>query len=367
MLYTAIDQHARHLTINVRDESGEVIQRRQVSTKWEGVRKFLADLRDQGEAAGGYVAILEVCGFNDWLITLLREYGCREIVLVQPEKRGKQKTDRRDADTLGAVLWVNRHRLAAGQRVQGVRRVHIADGQDQEDRRLTASRQQAGQELTRTLNRIQHILRRHNLQHDCPTRGIKTQRARAWLKELPLEELDRLEMDHLLAQWQSLEKYVSQLQERIVLRDRKQPASILLRTIPHAGAYTALGLACRVGPIDRFRRPESLANFFGLAPGVNDSGESTGRVGSITKRGSATARFLLGQLITHVLREDPQLREWYRKVKRRRGSKVARVAAMRRLTTIIWHMLKTGEAYRSVRSSCPASPRRRMVEALTAR
>ena len=24
--------------------------------------------------------ILEVCGFNDWLVRLLREYGCREVM-----------------------------------------------------------------------------------------------------------------------------------------------------------------------------------------------------------------------------------------------------------------------------------------------
>lgn len=348
MLYMAIDQHARHLTTDVRDESGEVIQHRQVSTRWRAVRKFLTDLRTESEATGGYVVILEVCGFNDWLIKLLREYSCREIVLVQPEKRGKQKTDRRDANALGEVLWVNRHRLAAGRRIRGLRRVHIADEQDQQDRRLTASRQRLGQELTKTINRVKHLLRRHNLQHDCPTKGIKTQRARRWLTQLPLPQLDRLEMDHLLTRWELLEIQIGTLNERIAQRHQNHRVSRLLRSIPGAGAYTALGLACRVGPIDRFARPASLANYWGLAPGINDSGETKGRVGSITKRGSATARFLLGQLITHVLREDPRLRDWYRKVKRRRGAKVARVAAMRRLTAIIWHMLKTERPFRSV-------------------
>jgi transposase len=348
MLYIAIDQHARHLTTNIRDESGQVIQRRQVSTRPPAVRKFLTDLQAHSEAAGGAVVILEVCGFNDWLIELLREDGGVEIVLVQPEKRGRQKTDRRDANALGEVLWVNRHRLAAGQRVQGVRRVHIANPQDQEDRRLTAARQQVGQELTRTLNRIKHLLRRHNLQHHCPTKGIKTQRARVWLTGLPLGEQDRVALDHLLGQWDLLERYAADLEAQIARRHQQHPTAKVLRSIPGAGAYTALGLACRVGPIERFARPRSLANFWGLAPGVNDSGETTGRVGSITKRGSATARFLLGQLITHVLRKDPHLRQWFRQVRRRRGSKVARVAAMRRLTTIIWHMLQTGRTYRSV-------------------
>ena len=44
-------------------------------------------------------------------------------------------------------------------------------------------------------------------------------------------------------------------------------------------------------------------------------------------------------------RKDPKMREWYRRIKLRRGSKIARVAVMRRITTAFWHMLKHDEAY----------------------
>jgi hypothetical protein len=40
-------------------------------------------------------------------------------VLIQPKKRSKQMTDRRDANELGELLWVNRQRLLSRQRVQG--------------------------------------------------------------------------------------------------------------------------------------------------------------------------------------------------------------------------------------------------------
>jgi hypothetical protein len=40
-----------------------------------------------------------------------------------------------------------------------------------------------------------------------------------------------------------------------------------------------------------------------------------------------------------------QLRAWYGRIKQRRGSKIARVAVMRRLATIIWHMVKHNEPY----------------------
>ena len=77
------------------------------------------------------------------------------------------------------------------------------------------------------------------------------------------------------------------------------------------------------------------------------------RIGSITKRGSAIARFLLGQVVVHVVRCDARIREWYRKIKKRRGAKIARVAVMRRVTTIIWRMLKSGESYELAASPKP--------------
>src|SRR6185503_21377073 len=66
---------------------------------------------------------------------------------------------------------------------------------------------------------------------------------------------------------------------------------------------------------------------------------------SITKEGSVLVRFLLGQLVIHVLRKDATLREWYRRIKNRRRTKIARVAVMRRLAVVFWHMLKHGQPY----------------------
>jgi hypothetical protein len=46
MLYFAIDQHRKQLTVSLRDEQGDVLIARRVSTRWERVRAFLAELRE---------------------------------------------------------------------------------------------------------------------------------------------------------------------------------------------------------------------------------------------------------------------------------------------------------------------------------
>jgi transposase len=348
MLYLSIDQHAKQITVVVRNESGDTLLRRQVSTRPEKITSFFEQLR---EMDAEFMAILECCGFNDWLIEELRKYDCHNIVLIHPEKPSKKKTDRRDARKLCDLLWVNRERIAAGEPVHGLRRVYIATQQEKDDRQITALRQSLGSCRTKVLNKIQRILHRHNLMWKYPTKSFQTQTGIRWLEDLKLPEMDRFEMDLLLQEWKSLNEQMTKVNEKIRERaSRTTPESPLnaaqiLMTAPGVSHYSALGIASRIGPIERFPRPRSLANYFGLTPGCRNSGESKNRPGAITKEGSRFVRFLLGQLVIHFLKSDPKLRDWYRRIKLRRGAKIARVAVMRRLTTIFWHMLTYREPY----------------------
>ena len=348
MLYLGIDQHSKQITVCVRDASGNVVLRQQVSTRPEKVTTFFESLCERD---GQFMAIVEVCGFNDWLIDLLKRYGCREIILIHPEKTSKKKTDRRDANKLCELLWLNGARLAEGLKPQGLRRVYIPNSREQQDRQVTILRKRVGEQRTRTVNKIQRILHRHNLMWSYPTKTFQTIRGRKWLQDVSLPTIDRLELDQLLEQWELWDRQLAQLDEQIVERARfKESGQVmskteLLATSPGVNHYSGLALTSRIGPIERFPRPRSLANYFGLTPGCRNSGNLTDRLGSITKEGSSMARFILGQLVLHVLKQDPQMRQWYRRIKGRRGSKIARVAVMRRLTTIFWHMLTHNEPY----------------------
>lgn len=348
MLYLGIDQHSKQITVCIRDESGKVVLRRQVSTRPEQVRSFFEELVKRDHE---FMAIVEVCGFNDWLIDRLRQYGCREVVLIHPEKTSKKKTDRRDANKLCEMLWLNGARLTKGEKPQGVRRVYIPTAGQQQDRQVTALRKKMGEQLTRTINKIHRILHRHNRMWDYPTKTFQTQRGRKWLKDVSLPDVDRLEMDLLLEQWELWERQIAQLEEQIAARvKQKEPGQVmsaaeLLATAPGISHYGGLTIASRIGPVSRFPRPRSVGNYWGLTPGCRNSGNTTDRLGSITKDGSSLVRFILGQAVLHVLKKDASMRNWYRRIKRRRGSKIARVAVMRRLATIFWHMLSNHEPY----------------------
>ena len=84
MLYLAIDQHKNHLTINVRNEHGDVIQKGQVRTRHDDIDEFFTAFAKKARKHRGYMAIVGVCGFNDWLLSKLEKTRCNEIVVIQP-------------------------------------------------------------------------------------------------------------------------------------------------------------------------------------------------------------------------------------------------------------------------------------------
>jgi transposase len=350
MQYLGIDLHRKQMTVSLRNQNGDVLLRRQVSTRWPKLEEFRHQLHEALAAGEKYVAVVEVCGFHDWLVHWLRQdERCHQVLVVQPLGRSASKTDRRDAHGLSELLWVNRERLLRGERVQGVRTVQVPSAEEQADRCLTQARERLVRRRTQTLNQIHKILRRQNLEWERPTKTFQTVKVRRWLQTLPLAPIDRLAMNHLLVQWALWDEQLVAadgcIRERFLANRNAQ----LLATMPGVSMFIGVAIACRIAPVERFPRGRSLANFLGLTPGCRSSGD-TERVGSITEIGSRMVRYLLAQAIQHLLRRDGSIRAWYQRIKRRRGSKVARVAVMRRTATILWRMLSTGEPWRSGRA-----------------
>jgi transposase len=185
------------------------------------------------------------------------------VILIQPDDRKKRKTDRRDAAALSELLWVNRDRLLQGKPVRGVRQVDIACSTDQANRRLTTLRKEAGQVRTRLVNKIRHILRRHNLQWDMPTKRLPTKAAITWLKQLVLPEIDRLELNHLLTDLEQAQQRLKELEQVLTQRCGVSAEAVLIASMPGVSYFTATALACRVGRVERFPRAHSLANYWG--------------------------------------------------------------------------------------------------------
>ena len=71
MLLLGIDQHARQLTVSLRGQMGDMLLARQVSTRPARVLEFFGQLTQRcTQADEEFIAVLEVCGFYDWLLPL---------------------------------------------------------------------------------------------------------------------------------------------------------------------------------------------------------------------------------------------------------------------------------------------------------
>jgi transposase len=261
----------------LRDESGDVLQARQVSTQPEKVQAFFQQLaRERLDADNSFIAVLEVCGFNDWLICMLQEYRCHKVILIQPDDRKKCKTDRRDAATLSELLWVNRDRLLQGKPIRGLRQVDIASGTDQENRLSADDAAQGGRPGQDTPRQPGPgtCSGGTTCSGRCPPSGSPpSKKAIAWLKQVALAEIDRLEMDHLLADLERVQQRLKELEGVIAQRCGASKEAALIATMTGVSHFTATALACRVGRVgrvERFPRAHSLANYWGLTPGCRN-------------------------------------------------------------------------------------------------
>ncbi len=323
MLYLAIDQHKAQLTVNLRNEQGDVVFKVQISTKHSCIDDFFDNLAKRSARHRGFMAILEVCGLNPWLLETLRKYRCREIVVIQPENYSSLKTDQRDANALGELLWNNRKRLVDGQRPNGIRRIFPPNADDAKARQLSNFRHYLVTQKTRIINKVKGLLAKHNKEQEAPTQSFTTKKYRQWLTEVSLPDVDRLEMNIHLEFWSAYEKRIVEVEVELARRSENNPNLFRLVAIPGISVKGGIAILSRIGDIKRFKTPGSLANYFGLTPGCHNSGNVTQRLGGITKSGSKLARHVLNFAVPHIVQKDPMMKRWHRKIKNRRGAKTA--------------------------------------------
>ena len=210
-------------------------------------------------------------------------------------------------------------------------------------RRRCAHHAAITRQITRVKNRIHAVLHRNLV--DAPVADLFCARGRAFLRsaDLPLDEKLQIEID--LGILEHLE--AAQRQARLTLAQvaSDRPDAHLLMSIPGVDYPTAVGLVAAIGPIQRFASPGKLVSYFGLNPIVSQSAQRcwTGR---ISKQGRVHARWLLVEAAHCAVRCAGPLQAFYRRIRARKGTNVAVVAAARKLTVILWHMLTEGEPYR---------------------
>ncbi len=141
---------------------------------------------------------------------------------------------------------------------------------------------------------------------------------------------------------EEIEEEIQQLrQEDRGLREAQE----VLESFPGIGPVTSAALLAWTGPeATAFPRGRHAAAYFGFVASTYDSGQLH-RPGHLTKTGPALVRRLLIQAAWSFLRSRSAQRsrwyEWYHRLARRRGHKIAIVALARKLLTALIASLRT--------------------------
>ena len=285
-----------------------------------------------------------VCGYylHDYLIS--RNIRC---LMVPPPSVPKASNDRTKNNRLDS------ERISQHLKNGDMTPIRIPDYEYRELRQLLRSREEYVGLRKVTKQRIKSLLlfaHLHLLLKD--TAQYWSNHHIQQLKGLPCSPATRQRLDLLL---KDLE--YSRSQTLIIHKELKafseKNASLkrnihYLRSIPGIGFITAITILASIGNPEQLRNPRELAAFAGLVPSEYSTGERITR-GRITHLGSSVLRSLLVEAAWANIGKDTRLRQFYDRIRIKHhpqvGARKAIVAVARKLTLIIYRVLKEQREY----------------------
>jgi transposase len=326
-------------------EDGVVRSAGRVKMAPEGLEALAASLAPTDRVA------LEVSG-GAWEVARMLEPHVERVVVVSPDDTGiaqaRTKTDRLDARTLATLLW--RGELEA---------VWMPDERARVLRRRLARREQLVRTRTGVKNEVHAVLMRR-LQGKPPCSDLFGVKGRKWLRRLSLPPEEQETVQAALRHIAFLDREIEQVERMVAKQMLSWPEAKRLMTVPGVNLIGAASFLAAVGDVARFGSPEKLVAYLGLDPRVRQSGEQPARSGSISKRGSASARWALVEASWSVVGQPGPLRAFYLRIRARRGHGKAIVAAARKLAVLFWYMLTRGHDYAHQQPSLTAQKLRRL-------
>jgi len=218
--------------------------------------------------------------------------------------------------------------------------IHVPTPLYRELRHLTQLRDTLVSEMVRMKQRIKSLLLMEGLEFPPAPAGSQWSfLVKKKLRELPCSSTVRFKLDRLLDSLEFDEKQVLKATREIRRFCQANPELFgcieYLKTLPGIGWIVASQLVARVGDWRQIKNIRQLPAFLGLVPTENSTGERTER-GSITHTGDGRLRSKLIQASWSAIRQDGELREFFRTVAKKHprhlGSRIAIVAVAHKLS-----------------------------------
>jgi transposase len=323
VIYIGADVHERETQLAIFEPRGTLLQENRILTK--DLASFVRSL----QAREKHLA-LESVGFIYPLYDKLKEIPRCEVAVANPKRLradsgSRQKHDRIDAKVLGNLIRTN-----------FLKRSYMPEEETREKRFLINDRVKYGLRRGELRGSIRWLLKRRGIVVESP---FSVEGRRKLREEISLQEIDmRLqELDLVESIVEKLDRQISS----IVAHDDKAK---LLDTLPGVAPYTALFLSSSLDSIDRFHDSKHACAYLGLVPSLHQSGDAS-FTGHITRDGNKFLRRNLVECARVAVRKDPHLREFYLKLKHKRGERKALIAVARKIVSYAYWMLKRNQTY----------------------
>jgi transposase len=327
-----IDVHKQQSQICIVSATGEVVLERRIKTTREAFAEaFAGRSKDR--------VLLEACGESEWIARALEELG-HEVIVADPSyepmyshRNRKVKTDKRDARVLADAI-----------RLGIFRRAHRKSDEQRHRTALLAVRQGLVRSRTKLIVLAKALVRRTG-------RRVRTGAAERFtflLEELELPDDIAIELAPILAVLPALNAEIERADAQLEELARKDERVARLTSVDCIGPVTSVAYLACIDDARRFESAHQVPAYLGIVPREYSSGEKQ-RKGRITKAGNSELRSLLVQAALRIRRSRSaklaHLREWSEKIAARRGRKIAVVALARKLSMILFAIVRDGTLF----------------------
>lgn len=309
--------------------------------------KELLDFLKKHYPDGEYHAVYEsgFSGFSTYYA--LQEVGIDCIVIHAADVPTTQYEETMKTDKIDAVKLVKS--LKAGL----LTGIYIHKRDDIDARAVVRLRKTIQKQLGGYKSRVKHLLHSNGVAF--PERFSKpgTHWSKAfinWLKqEVSLLSCTRISLDLLIVQVESIRHTLLMATRKVrelSRSERYRHDYELLTSVPGIGISVAMALLTEIGDFNRFRNEREFASYLGLVPTSHSSGDKVA-YGEKTFRGNKKLGPQIVEASWISIYRDRGLGCAYVNYKKRMEPQEAIIRVARKLSNIIFSVLKTGKKYES--------------------
>ncbi len=334
MVYIGMDVSSKEFMVHAINEDKKVVFKGGIAPTRRGLRQMIGSL-----GGGSKLVVFEAGNQLKWIALTLKALPGVTVHVVHPNEvkwisQSSGKTDKIDARKLAE--------LARGDMLP--RKVHIVEGKVRELRELVSARHRLQSKRVALINSIRGLMKQEG--YRLPVKFFQGVGWRERLAQVRVGETQKAIIGSYMKSIEGLQAAEKELTEKII--EIKDGRIELLESIPSLGRLSSRVIVGAIDGVERFESKKGVAKYGALSPRIYQSGGVT-HLGRINRDGRMEVRRVLLQCSHTITRMKSYaarpLREFYERIAKRRGKKIAIVALARKLLTVAYGVLKTKKMY----------------------